>query len=306
MKKSLFLTLVVVTLLALVMSFPSGSAFAQVQNASTKKSIVRNMPQNKHINAFRVDNIIGSGVINLEGKRIGTIKDLVIDIDTGNIKYAALEFGGFMGFGDKLFAVPWQSLTAVPAEGIFIIDQSEKKLEKAPGFNKNNWPDINDKSWGAGIYEFYRHHLPFPVAAATPKTPEKQQLQNNYETYPSYETQPYPYSTIWGNVYEKLFDPKKIESVTGEILKVEVHDGLRLIIYSDAKKPVLVALGPDEYFEGQEKLLRPGVKVTVTGSSVIVDDTPFLIATKIKGGNEELQIRDAKGHPVWMSWQKIE
>lgn len=306
MKKYLFLTLRVVTLLALVMSFPSAGAFGQVQNASAKNGIARSRPESKHINDFRVNNIIGSAVINLEGKRIGTISDLVIDIDTGNIKYAALEFGGFMGFDDKLFAVPWQSLTAVPAEGIFIIDQSEKKLEKAPGFDKNNWPDVNDKSWGAGIYEFYRHHLPFPVASATPATAEKQQLQNSYETYPSYETEPYPYSSIWGNIYEKLFNPNKIESVTGEILKVEVHDGLRLIIYSDAKKPVLVALGPDEYFEGQEKLLKPGVKISVTGSSVIIDDTPFLIATKIKGGNEELQIRDAKGHPVWMSWQKIE
>jgi len=306
MKKYLYLMLLVMTLLALVVSFPSGGLFARVQNTSAKKSIVRSMPDSKHINAFRVDNIIGSAVINLEGKRIGTINDLVIDIDTGNIKYAALEFGGFMGFGDKLFAVPWQSLTAVPAEGIFIIDQSETRLEKAPGFDKNNWPDINDKSWGAGIYEFYRHHLPSPKAAATAATPEKQQLQNSYETYPNYETEPYPYSTIWGNVYEKLFDPKKIESVTGEILKVEVHDGLRLIIYSDAKKPVLVALGPDEYFEGQENLLKPGVKLTVTGSRVIIDDTPFLIATKIKGGNEQLRIRDDKGHPVWMSWQKIE
>jgi sporulation protein YlmC with PRC-barrel domain len=301
MKKYLF-----VTLLAIVMSFPSGGAFAQVRNASIKKSIVRSMPESEHINAFRVDKIIGSGVINLEGKRIGTISDLVIDIDTGNIEYAALEFGGFMGFGDKLFAVPWQSLTAVPAEGIFIIDQSETKLEKAPGFDKNNWPDVNDKSWGAGIYEFYRHHLPYPQTSATPSTPEKQQIQNSYQTYPGYATGPYPYSSIWVNVYEKLFNPEKIESVTGEILKIEFHEGLRLIIYSDAKKPVLVALGPNEYFEGQERLLRPGLKVTVTGSRVIVDDTPFLIATKIKEGSEQLQIRDNEGHPIWMGWQKIE
>jgi sporulation protein YlmC with PRC-barrel domain len=301
MKKYLLMTL-----LALVISFPSGAAFAKVQNTSAKNTNVRSMPESKHIDVFRVDKIIGSEVINLEGKRIGTINDLVIDIDTGNIKYAALEFGGFIGFGDKLFAVPWQSLTAVPAEGIFIIDQSKTKLEKAPGFNKNNWPDVNDKSWGAGIYEFYRHHLPFPEASATPATPEKQQLQNSYETYPGYETEPYPYSNIWWNLYEKLFDPKKIESVTGEILKVEIHEGLSLIIYSNTKKPFLVALGPIQYFEGQEKLLRPGVKVTVTGSSVIVDDTPFLIATKIKSGNEELHIRDAKGHPIWLSWQKIE
>jgi sporulation protein YlmC with PRC-barrel domain len=120
------------------------------------------VPEGEHINAFRVDKIIDSGVINLEGKPIGTIDDLVIDIDTGRIAYAVLEFGGFMGFGDKLFAVPWQSLTVVPAEGIFIIDQSKAKLEKAPGFDKDNWPDVGDKSWGAGIYEFYRHHVPTP------------------------------------------------------------------------------------------------------------------------------------------------
>jgi sporulation protein YlmC with PRC-barrel domain len=301
MKKYLF-----VTLLTMVIFFPSGGAFAHVKNASVKNSIVPSMPANVHINAFRVDKIIGSGVINLEGKRIGTIRDLVININTGNIAYAALEFGGIMGFGDKLFAVPWQSLTAVPADGIFIIDQSEKRLKKAPGFDKNSWPDVNDKSWGAGIYEFYRHHLPQPQAAVTPSTEVKQEVQNNYQTYPGYAAGPYQYSNVWANVYEKLFDPKRIESVTGEILKVEFNEGLRLVIYSDAKKPVLVALGPNEYFAGLEKLLKPGDKVTVTGSRVIVDDTPFLIATKVKEGNEQLKIRDNQGHPLWMGWQKIE
>ena len=301
MKKYLF-----VTLLAIVMFFPSGGAFAHIKNASVTKSIVPSMPASEHINAFRVDKIIGSGVINLEGKRIGTIRDLVININTGKIAYAALEFGGFMGFDDKLFAVPWQSLTAVPADGTFIIDQSEKKLKKAPGFDKNNWPDVNDKSWGAGIYEFYRHHLPYPQATVTPSTPVKQQVQNSYQTYPGYAAGPYQYSSVWVNVYENLFDPEKIESVSGEILKVEYNEGLRLVIYSDAKKPVLVALGPNQYFGGQEKLLRPGVKVTVTGSRVIIDDTPFLIATKVKEGNEQLKIRDNEGHPLWMGWQKIE
>ena len=301
MKKYLF-----VTLLTIVMFLPSGGAFARVKNASVKNSIVPSMPASGHINAFRIDKIIGSGVINLEGKRIGTIRDLVINIDTGRIEYAALEFGGFMGFGDKLFAAPWQSLTAVPADGIFIIDQSEKRLKKAPGFDKNNWPDVNDKSWGAGIYEFYRHHLPQRQASATPSGPVRQQVQNSYRTYPGYAVAPYTYSSVWVNVYEKLFDPKKIESVTGEILKVEFNGGLRLVIYSDAKKPVLAALGPNEYFAGEEKLLRPGDKITVTGSRVIVDDTPILIATKVQEGNEQLKIRDNEGHPLWMGWQRIE
>ena len=160
----------IVALLTMIMFFPSAGVFAQEKNEPVKKSIAAGVPQGEHINAFRVDKIIDSGVINLEGKPIGTIDDLVIDIDTGRIAYAVLEFGGFAGFGDKLFSVPWQSLTAVPAEGIFILDQSKAKLEKAPGFEKDNWPDLGDKSWGAGIYEFYRHHVPIPRISAPPAT----------------------------------------------------------------------------------------------------------------------------------------
>jgi hypothetical protein len=219
--------------------------------------------------------------------------------------YAVLEFGGFMGFGDKLFAVPWQSLSSVPAEGIFILDQSEAKLQKAPGFDKDNWPDVGNKSWGAGIYEFYRHHKPIPRITAAPATPRKEIRQRGYRTYPGYTTDPYPYSSIWDNVYGELFNPGKIETVSGKIVKVRYYDELSLIIYTDAKKPVLVALGPSDYFAGQNKVLKAGNTVTVTGSMITVDDTPLMIATKIKEGREEMQVRDNEGHPIWMGWKEV-
>jgi len=102
-----------------------------------------------------------------------------------------------------------------------------------------------------------------------------------------------------------MFDPKTIDTVTGEILKIQYYDEIMLVIYTDAKKPVLVALGPAGYFENQKNVLKPGDRVMVTGSMIIADDTPYMIATKIKEGNEELQVRDEKGHPVWMGWKKI-
>ena len=288
----------------MVMFFPSAGVFAQKKNEPVKKDIAAGVPEGEHINAFRVDTIIDSGVINLEGKPIGTIDDLVIDIDTGRIAYAVLEFGGFAGFGDKLFSVPWQSLTAVPAEGIFILDQSKAKMEKAPGFEKDNWPDLGDKSWGAGIYEFYRHHVPIPRISAPPATPPKEEMQRGYQPYPGYSTDPYPYSSVWDNVYGELFNPGEIETVSGKIVTVKYYDELRLIIYTDEKKPVLVALGPIDYFAGQNKVLKAGNRVTVTGSMITVDDTPLMIATKIKEGNEEMQVRDNGGHPIWMGWRK--
>jgi sporulation protein YlmC with PRC-barrel domain len=300
MKKQLF-----VTLLAIVMLFPLQGAFARAKNDAAKKSLAGNITQNEHINAFRVDKIIGSGVINLEGEPIGTIDDLVIDIDTGNLVYAAIKSGGFMGIGKKLFAVPWQSLTAVPAEGIFIIDQSKAKLEKAASFDANNWPDVGDRRWRAGIYEFYRHHLLSSRNAANPATSPKQKIDLAYPTYPGYAPEPYPYPDVWQNRYGEMFDPKKMETISGEIVRVEFIDGLKLILYTDTKKPVLVALGPAEYFESQQKILKPGERVTVTGSRIIIDDTPFLIATKIKEGNEELRVRDDEGYPIWIGWKQI-
>ena len=301
MKKSLF-----ATLLAIVMLFPLQGAFAQAKNSSAKKDIARSIHEDEHINAFRVDKIIGSGVINLEGEPIGTIDVLVIDIDDGNLVYAAIKTGGFLGFGEKLIAVPWQSLTAVPAEGLFIIDQSKAKLEKASSFDANNWPDVGDRNWRAGIYEFYRHHLPYPRNAVTATNTQEQKRYLGYQPYPGYKDEPYIFPSVWQNIYGEMFDPQKIETVTGKIVKVEFDKVMKLIVYTDTKKPVLVALGPAGYFESQEKILKPGDKITVTGSRAVLDDTPFLIATKITEGNAELQVRDHEGHPIWIGWQKIE
>ena len=64
-------------------------------------------------------------------------------------------------------------------------------------------------------------------------------------------------------------------------------------------------LAPTGYLENQPKVLRPGNRVTVTGSEVTVDDTPLLIATDIKEGTEELQLRDNEGHPLWIGWKRI-
>jgi sporulation protein YlmC with PRC-barrel domain len=298
MKKHLF-----VTLLALVMLFPLQGAFAKAKNSAAKERFAVSVPQSERINAFRIDKIIGSGVINLEGERIGTIDDLVVDIDTGNVMYAAIKSGGFLGFGEKLFAVPWQSLTAVPTDGIFILDQSKAKLKKASSFYPSDWPDVGDKSWGAGIYEFFRHQLPSASTDATPAT-QPDGGHHIYPPFPGYTPEPNTYPSIWQNLYGDLFDPQKIETVTGKIVKVEFSNELKLMIYTETKTPVIVAIGPTGYFESQQKVLNEGDKVTVTGSRIVIDDTPILIATKITEGNQELQVRDNQGHPIWIGWKQ--
>lgn len=97
----------------------------------------------------------GEEVVNREGENLGDIKDLMIDVNSGRVTYAVLEFGGFIGMGSKLFAVPLSAMELDTENKCFILDQSKEKLENAPGFDKDNWPDFADEKWNESIHSYY-------------------------------------------------------------------------------------------------------------------------------------------------------
>lgn len=113
----------------------------------------------------RTANVTGANVHNRDGEKLGTIQDLVIDVRRGRIAYAALSFGGFLGIGDKLFMIPWSALVYDSKTNEFVLDIGREALEKAPGFDKNHWPDMADPVYGT---EIHRHYGQMPYWAATP------------------------------------------------------------------------------------------------------------------------------------------
>ncbi len=101
------------------------------------------------------DTLMGNDVYNSEGEDLGDIKELMIDMATGRIAYAVLSFGGFLGMGDKLFAVPWDALTLNTADKRFTLSVSKDKLAQAPGFDKAAWPSMADEDWARSVHAFY-------------------------------------------------------------------------------------------------------------------------------------------------------
>jgi sporulation protein YlmC with PRC-barrel domain len=97
----------------------------------------------------------GDAVVNAAGEDLGKIDDIMIDTPTGRVAYAVLSFGGFLGMGDKLFAIPWDRLKLDEDNHRFILNIDKGTLEKAPGFDKDNWPDMGDPSWGSRVYSYY-------------------------------------------------------------------------------------------------------------------------------------------------------
>jgi sporulation protein YlmC with PRC-barrel domain len=96
-------------------------------------------------------------IVNTAGEELGDLKELMIDLDQGRIAYAVLSFGGFLGMGDKLFAIPWEALTLDTDRHVFILDIDKEKLEDAPGFDKDHWPDnaMYEAGWLLDLYDYY-------------------------------------------------------------------------------------------------------------------------------------------------------
>lgn len=99
--------------------------------------------------------LVGNDVYNTQLEDLGDIKEIMLDMRTGRVSYAVVAFGGFLGMGEKLFAVPWQALKLDTENKRFTLDTDKKRLENAPGFDKDNWPNMADSTWQQGIHAYY-------------------------------------------------------------------------------------------------------------------------------------------------------
>jgi sporulation protein YlmC with PRC-barrel domain len=106
-------------------------------------------------NTLSASTIIGDPVHNAMNEDLGKIEDLMIDLSSGRIAYAVLSFGGFLGMGNKLFAVPFRAMKIDTENHAFVLDVPKDRLKQAPGFDKDNWPDASDMGYRSQIYSFY-------------------------------------------------------------------------------------------------------------------------------------------------------
>ncbi len=99
--------------------------------------------------------LIGDKVKNMQGEEIGSVEEIMIDIYTGRVAYAVVSFGGFMGVGNKLFAIPWAALTVDTTNECFLMEADKERLKNAPGFDKNDWPKLPSGQWYHDVYKYY-------------------------------------------------------------------------------------------------------------------------------------------------------
>lgn len=110
--------------------------------------------------AFRASDLEGLDVRNKAGEKIGSVHDLVIDVENGKVRYVAVSYGGFAGVGDKLFAIPLHQFKAMKDTEddvyFFSTNLTEEKMKNAPGFDEENWPAMASQTqWTKQVDEYY-------------------------------------------------------------------------------------------------------------------------------------------------------
>jgi PRC-barrel domain len=97
----------------------------------------------------------GIKVINQQDETLGEIDDVVFDVQGGSVAYAAMASGGFLGLGERLFAVPWTALAYDASRQCFVLNAQKESFEHAPGFDKDRWPSDAGAEWHEQVHRHY-------------------------------------------------------------------------------------------------------------------------------------------------------
>jgi sporulation protein YlmC with PRC-barrel domain len=242
---------------------------------------------------FKGSDAVGMDIHNRQGDDLGELEDVMIDVNSGRVAYAVLGFGGVLGMGEKLFAVPWQSLSFNSQEKMFVLNVDKDKLKTAPGFDKNQWPDMTDVRWSKDVHTFYG---------------------SDPNWIYGYSGDGSRNAGGWGanDDYNRMFKKDSVQTFKGFVHELGaaspmpgMDEGAQLTIQTD-RETLTVHMGPQWFMERQEYQFNKGEQIEVTGSRVEINGQPVVLATEIKRGKDTLRLREKNGRPCWVAWHTDE
>lgn len=240
----------------------------------------------------KASELIGLNVKNRQDENLGDIEDLVLDLREGALVYAYLGFGGFLGMGEKMAAIPWSAIDVQPQRNIARVD-ADKSLLQSIAFESSKEPNLANRDEATRLYQRFNETPYWEMFGYT--APEGERAGMRWDAWKK------------DSKYYKNFDAKKIEDISGTIESIGSYHpepgsapGMRLRVKTDDGKTVTVYGGPHLYGQSKKIYFSTGDKVTVTGSRTKVSDREVLLATQIKKGDQTLEILDkSTGEPQY-------
>ena len=250
-KMGIFLGMISLFSLLLTMS-----SFAQQSTSTTLPGLL-----------LSTESILGSNIKDPQGEEVGEVKQLMIDPQTGVVKYAVVSVGGFLGMGEKTIIVPWHTLEVARDGRSVVLNASKQLLQDAPEYQQGKESEVAERS----------------------KSERTDTSSGEADTQS-----------------EQLYDPQKEQTINGKVVSVEtgapmagMPAGLQMLVKTDETQTTRVYLGPEWYVQRQGLEIRDNADVQVTGALATVDEQSVLIARDVEFGGQTLALRDEKGKPLW-------
>jgi hypothetical protein len=250
----------------------------------------------------RVSKLIGMNVKDPQGKTTGDIRDMVIDLNTGQIAYNIVSFGGFFGVNPEYAAVPSGAITLQPSRNVARLNVDSRTL-RANAFAPSQWPDLSDPSYARRIDQIYGVT---PGVALGYVPPTESTAPARMETPGARATAPEERATVPEERAAISFNPANVHTINGTVMDVGKFlpaqaglEGLQLRVKADDGKTYIAFLGPRDYITQHNFLIASGDRVTVTGADAKIGSRSVLLASQIKSNDQSLQLRDVNGKPLW-------
>ena len=106
-------------------------------------------------NLISADKVTGTSVYNRQGEKLGSVYDLMLNKQSGQVAYAIMSFGGFLGMGESYHPLPWRALTYDTRQDGYVVDIDRKRLEAAPNYTASAEPNWADRSYGQSGDRYY-------------------------------------------------------------------------------------------------------------------------------------------------------
>jgi lipid-binding SYLF domain-containing protein/predicted outer membrane protein/sporulation protein YlmC with PRC-barrel domain len=152
----------VLTACATAWAAGGGSPGGEPQNRSDQATMQDRKGESEVVadaRRVRASRLIGSEVRDPNGRSLGHIDDLVLDIENERVRYAVLAYGGVLGVAEKFFAYPVQALGRGGA-GELMLNVTRERLERAPGFERNRWPRGDDARYWSDVDRYFEREVP--------------------------------------------------------------------------------------------------------------------------------------------------
>jgi sporulation protein YlmC with PRC-barrel domain len=128
----------------------------------SKKSQMSPRTNTPGVALLSASSLEGNEIVNLQEEKLGSVKEIMLDTGTGRVAYVVLSSGGLLGIGDRLFAIPWSALSLDTENKRFVLDADVERVKNAPGFDKDKWPNMADRSWVDTVDTYYGTSSNFP------------------------------------------------------------------------------------------------------------------------------------------------